>query len=90
MDYSTDDRKASDRMTRPEAKALEDTFEDMYRDIRIGAEVHRTVSCGQAFISVEFIPLKTNFFLCYIFFFKCIHLKTCTGISGLGRRCTEL
>jgi len=42
MDYSTDDRKASDRMTRPEAKALEETFEDMYRDIRIGAEVHRT------------------------------------------------
>jgi len=42
MDYSTDDRKASDRMTRPEAKALEATFEDMYRDIRIGAEVHRT------------------------------------------------
>jgi len=42
MDYSTDDRKASDRMTRSEAKALEATFEDMYRDIRIGAEVHRT------------------------------------------------
>jgi len=42
MDYSTDERKASNRMTRPEAKALEATFDDMYRDIRIGAEVHRT------------------------------------------------
>ena len=43
-DLSKDDRTASNRMTNPEKKALEVTYEDMYRDIRIGAEVHRTVS----------------------------------------------
>ena len=45
-DYSKDGRVASDRMTNPEKRILENTFEDMYRDIRIGAEVHRTVSIG--------------------------------------------
>lgn len=41
-DYSKDDRSASNRMTNPEKKNLETSYEDMYRDIRIGAEVHRT------------------------------------------------
>ncbi|MPC98408.1 hypothetical protein E2C01_093778 [Portunus trituberculatus] len=31
------------RMTSAEKKALETSYEDMYREIRIGAEVHRTV-----------------------------------------------
>ena len=43
-DYSKDDQSASNRMNLPEKKALEISYEDMYRDIRIGAEVHRTVS----------------------------------------------
>ncbi|KAA0202117.1 hypothetical protein HAZT_HAZT001950 [Hyalella azteca] len=42
VDYNTDDRTASNRMTNPEKKALEISYDDMYRDIRIGAEVHRT------------------------------------------------
>ncbi|KAK7067604.1 Methionine aminopeptidase 2, partial [Halocaridina rubra] len=37
-----DDRTAINRMTSPEKKALETSYEDMYREIRIGAEVHRT------------------------------------------------
>nr|XP_027226027.1 methionine aminopeptidase 2-like [Penaeus vannamei] len=39
-----DDRSAINRMNSDEKKALETSFEEMYREIRIGAEVHRTVS----------------------------------------------
>lgn len=41
-DYSKDGRTASNRMTNAEKKALEQSYDEMYRDIRIGAEVHRT------------------------------------------------
>ncbi|XP_066944974.1 methionine aminopeptidase 2 [Macrobrachium rosenbergii] len=36
------DTTAINRMTSPEKKALEMSYDDMYREIRIGAEVHRT------------------------------------------------
>lgn len=39
-----DGRTAINRMTSLEKKALETSYDDMYREIRIGAEVHRTVS----------------------------------------------
>ncbi|KAF2353467.1 Peptidase M24A methionine aminopeptidase subfamily 2 [Trinorchestia longiramus] len=42
VNYDQDGRTASNRMTNPEKKALETSYDDMYRDIRIGAEVHRT------------------------------------------------
>ncbi|XP_076058870.1 methionyl aminopeptidase und [Oratosquilla oratoria] len=37
-----DDRKAINRMTSAEKRALETSYDEMYREIRIGAEVHRT------------------------------------------------
>ncbi|KAG0711849.1 Methionine aminopeptidase 2 [Chionoecetes opilio] len=37
-----DSRTGINRMTSPEKRALETSYEEMYRDIRIGAEVHRT------------------------------------------------
>ncbi|MCL4141784.1 UNVERIFIED_CONTAM: hypothetical protein GTU68_035455, partial [Idotea baltica] len=37
-----DDRSAINRFTSAEKKALETTYDDMYKEIRIGAEVHRT------------------------------------------------
>lgn len=39
---SQDSRTGLNRMTSAEKKALETSYEDMYREIRIGAEVHRT------------------------------------------------
>lgn len=47
-----DSRTAMNRMTSPEKKALESSFEDMYKEIRIGAEVHRTVSWRQSTLQV--------------------------------------
>ena len=38
-----DERTAINRMTSQEKKALEVSYDDMYKEIRIGAEVHRTV-----------------------------------------------
>ena len=43
MEYlpGTDDRNAGNRMTNEEKKALDNSFEDTYRDIRRAAESHR-------------------------------------------------
>lgn len=45
-----DSRTAMNRMTSQEKKALEESFDDMYKEIRIGAEVHRTVSRHKSII----------------------------------------
>ncbi|XP_042894376.1 methionine aminopeptidase 2-like isoform X2 [Penaeus japonicus] len=63
-----DDRNAINRMTSEEKKALETSFDDMYREIRIGAEVHRTtrnyfkknVKPGMSMIEICHMIEETN------------------------------
>ncbi|XP_069990254.1 methionine aminopeptidase 2 isoform X2 [Penaeus vannamei] len=63
-----DDRSAINRMNSDEKKALETSFEEMYREIRIGAEVHRTtrkyfkenVKPGMSMIEICHMIEETN------------------------------